>query len=1203
MVGVGAGDLRGRQAAAAGPLARPARRPPRPARRGVGGRAHRGRRAPTPFWIGADPAWSLRPRRLDDRGDAPARRRSVTVALSHHRRRRPSRSPTWPTAIAPLRRRSRDPPAAVADRARAATWSSPSDSRERLGGDVQIIDPPVDLDAAIGDVRRRSSSSSPCASTRSSPPARPERGRSPSAHEPKLAGLSRRLEQVSVPVARARRASSPPRVQQALARTTADRPPTSADEAAASRTRMQLLRLLLDDGDLDEPSRLVGAARCRRKRHVVSAPAGASPAHWRRPRAGGRPQLAVMSAPARGRGRQPAVRGRRSPGCSTPATTPASSRSSPCSCCCTFRRRPSAPPGRSSPERLELLTTTSRRGRRRRRGWRSSPAADRWRAATGLPTDRWSSLLGLAAPAAGLLGPQPAGSPTATSALGRVSASLVVEPAVRLGVGVALAVLIGPLGAAIGAVLSRLRRPGRVRHREPRRSHRSTPRGAGRRHDAAATIGRVVRAAGRACSRSTCSSPTACSTIDEAGALRRALDDRRGGVLRHGDDPARADAGRSRQGRQRRPDGVRPDGRHRPRRSPRSPRCSPRPLVERRVRRRVRATSPASSGRTCWRWRCSGVVRVRGGPPRRDRRAATAATATTIAIAAAAIARGGGDRPVGRPAPTPSSRSRCSRSPRSRSSSSCPHVTRWRARRRFVCRSGAAGGRSHGVLLAMVALCVVAAAIRVATSRGLWVDEAISVRQAQLPFGQMLADVRDDRRASAAPPRPAVGDGAGVRNVGVRGALAVADRRRRSRAGDGLGRPPGLRPAHRMGRGGARGGRAVRRVVLAGSADVLAVHAVRRRSRWAPRCRRSGAAARRDWALYGVATAAMIWTQYFAVLPGARAAGRRSSCVLWRDRHDRQTGAGGCCCAAGCCSCAVVGGGAAAAAADPASTSSPRTATGAPASTPGQAGAGSSTIGGSISIYAVGANLIWATLGYHADGVMVQLAALWPLLMLLALVMLGRGRSGRSVLPARARGRADDGAVRRRLDEARPVRAALLRRRRAGAAAARRPRRHRDHARGAARSCSAPRRLAAALSGRARRPAAQRRQPAALRLRGGARRDRRATPSRATSCSTSPVPRRGGRLLRARRRCAARSAPTCRPDDRTVFVLATERVINAEDTAARLGHELAVLEQHATSSTSSNVRTSASGSCMTPRPRSRCQRSSAAPRRSHRASS
>ena len=65
---------------------------------------------------------------------------------------------------------------------------------------------------------------------------------------------------------------------------------------------------------------------------------------------------------------------------------------------------------------------------------------------------------------------------------------------------------------------------------------------------------------------------------------------------------------------------------------------------------------------------------------------------------------------------------------------------------------------------------------------------------------------------------------------------------------------------------------------------------------------------------------------------------------------------------------------------------------------PSQAGAGSSAIGGTISIYSVGANLIWAFLGYHADGPMVQIAALWPLLMLLGFVMLGRGRSGPSLL-------------------------------------------------------------------------------------------------------------------------------------------------------------------------------------------------------------
>jgi hypothetical protein len=38
-------------------------------------------------------------------------------------------------------------------------------------------------------------------------------------------------------------------------------------------------------------------------------------------------------------------------------------------------------------------------------------------------------------------------------------------------------------------------------------------------------------------------------------------------------------------------------------------------------------------------------------------------------------------------------------------------------------------------------------------------------------------------------------------------------------------------------------------------------------------------------------------------------------------------------------------------------------------------------------------NAAWAVTGYHSDGTMTSLAALWPLLMLLALVMLGRGRS------------------------------------------------------------------------------------------------------------------------------------------------------------------------------------------------------------------
>jgi hypothetical protein len=51
-----------------------------------------------------------------------------------------------------------------------------------------------------------------------------------------------------------------------------------------------------------------------------------------------------------------------------------------------------------------------------------------------------------------------------------------------------------------------------------------------------------------------------------------------------------------------------------------------------------------------------------------------------------------------------------------------------------------------------------------------------------------------------------------------------------------------------------------------------------------------------------------------------------------------------------------------------------------------------------ISLYGALANGIWALWGYHSDATMARLAALWPLLMLFALLMLGRGRSRATVL-------------------------------------------------------------------------------------------------------------------------------------------------------------------------------------------------------------
>jgi hypothetical protein len=57
------------------------------------------------------------------------------------------------------------------------------------------------------------------------------------------------------------------------------------------------------------------------------------------------------------------------------------------------------------------------------------------------------------------------------------------------------------------------------------------------------------------------------------------------------------------------------------------------------------------------------------------------------------------------------------------------------------------------------------------------------------------------------------------------------------------------------------------------------------------------------------------------------------------------------------------------------------------------AGAPSVPDGSSLSAYAVLSNFVWAIWGYHADSTMLLIAALWPLLMLLSLGLLGQRRT------------------------------------------------------------------------------------------------------------------------------------------------------------------------------------------------------------------
>ncbi len=433
-------------------------------------------------------------------------------------------------------------------------------------------------------------------------------------------------------------------------------------------------------------------------------------------------------------------------------------------------------------------------------------------------------------------------------------------------------------------------------------------------------------------------------------------------------------------------------------------------------------------------------------------------------------------------------------------------------------------------------------------------DEAISVRQAQLPLATMLADVRDSDV------HPPLHHGLLWVTVRVLGTSEFAVRLPSLIAGVAL--VPVMAWTGRLLYDRRTGWVAA---VLAAVAPfgvwysqearmyslfmLLAALAVGAQVQ-AIRRGRTG-----DWVLFGAATAAMLWTQYFAVLP-VLVQQAAFAVVLWHDRHDavrrRMLLRGW------LVSSAVV------AVAmlpllpillDQLAAYGNRGA----GLTPGQAGAGSSTLGSSISIYAVGANLIWATLGYHADGVMVQLAALWPLLMLLALVMLGRGRSGRSVyllalvvVPMTALFVV--GSMKRDLFELRyfagAVPALLLLAARVVTATVVR--------RGAVLLSAAV--AAAALSIALVDQQLNGANPRLYDFEGAlAEIAERAEPGDvvlyepayladvvdyyAPGVAALPV---------------GADVPT---GDRTVFVLATERVIDAEDTAARLGHELALLDR------------------------------------------
>ena len=316
---------------------------------------------------------------------------------------------------------------------------------------------------------------------------------------------------------------------------------------------------------------------------------------------------------------------------------------------------------------------------------------------------------------------------------------------------------------------------------------------------------------------------------------------------------------------------------------------------------------------------------------------------------------------------------------------------------RLVGTERSASHRTFGVrteLVALVVLCGVAAVLRLAHTRGLWVDEAISVRQAQLPFGEMLADLRT---SDVHPPLHHAVLWVTVRIFGT-SELAV----RLPSIVAGVALVPALlwtgRVVYDRRTGWLAAGFATIAPFLVWYSQearmytlfmLFATIAVGAQVRAIRRGHRA------DWLLFALSATVMVWTQYFAVLPLVVQQLAFAAVAFARRRRGGEGGrhfvrewvtSTGLVVALTLPLLPILH--------DQFVAYTNRSS----GLVPGQAGAASSVIGGAISVYAIGANLIWGVWGYHADDTMVQLTAFWPLLMLLVLVLLGRGRSNRTLL-------------------------------------------------------------------------------------------------------------------------------------------------------------------------------------------------------------
>jgi hypothetical protein len=319
----------------------------------------------------------------------------------------------------------------------------------------------------------------------------------------------------------------------------------------------------------------------------------------------------------------------------------------------------------------------------------------------------------------------------------------------------------------------------------------------------------------------------------------------------------------------------------------------------------------------------------------------------------------------------------------------------FRARGSSVSRTRREGLRRPEIVAAGT-LTLLALVPRLVIDRGLWLDEATGVAQAQLPFGDMLHQMR---QTDINPPLQQVLLWLTVRVAG-NGELAV--RLPSLVAGTLL--VPLLYFAGRE----LYGHRAGWFAGLVGAISPLAVWYSQEARTYSVtmlfallavwmqvRVLRHGRPL--DWVLYTLATVALLWTQYFSLL---QVLAQQLVFVAVFARRLRSGEATGRLAAGWAVSTLVV-----AVLCLPLiglASSQLEAFLNRGDATPSSVGAAVAPSLEQLTIYAGIANGIWLVWGYHSDATMLLLGALWPLAMLGTLFVLGRGWSMTSTLVAAA---------------------------------------------------------------------------------------------------------------------------------------------------------------------------------------------------------